>query len=370
MKIAFIGSRGIPALYGGFETATEEIGARLAERGHHVTVYCRPGNGDRDELHYRGMDKIYLPCVKRKSLETITHTFVALLHAAYTSYDAIIIMNPANGPLCIIPWLRGTPFAVHVDGLDWERSRWPEYGKKFIRFGAWCCTKLAPAIIADSHGIADYYKRTWNRDSVYAAYGADIKERKDTSRLDELGLESRGYLLVVARLEPENHTDRIIAAFENTDTDLPLVIVGDTNYESDYIRQLKSHESDRVRFLGGIYDDDLLETLLQHCLLYLHGHSVGGTNPVLLQAMAASCAILCLDVPFNTEVIGDTGLTFSLDGAALQKTLTATLADTESLDSLRHAAQERVARKYTWSSVTDAYERLCVRLFRGDGAPS
>jgi glycosyltransferase involved in cell wall biosynthesis len=362
MKIAFIGGRGIPALYGGFETATEEIGRRLADRDHIVTVYCRPDNGDRKEVFYRGMNKIYVPCVKKKSLETLTHTFVALIHAAFCSYDVLIIMNPANGPLCIIPRLRTTPFALHVDGLDWERSRWPKYGQAFIRFGAWCSTKLAPALIADSRGIQAYYHETWGRDTVYAAYGADMQKPKSAARLAEVDLISKGYLLVVARLEPENHTDHIVRAYETLDSDLPLVIVGDTNYESAYINELKSHESDSVRFLGGIYDEDLLETLLQHSLIYLHGHSVGGTNPVLLQAMAASCGIVCLDVSFNVEVIEDTGVTFSLEGDSLQETLGDLLANTDDLHEMGKKAALRVSEHYTWDGVTDAYESLCKNL--------
>jgi glycosyltransferase involved in cell wall biosynthesis len=365
MKIAFIGSRGVPARYGDFETATEEIGRRLAERGHQVTVYCRPGNGDASETVYKGMRKIYVPCVKKKSLETLTHTAVALIHAAFRSYDVLIIMNPANGPLCIIPRLRRTPFALHVDGLDWERSRWPKFGRAFIRFGAWCSTKLAPALIADSRGIQDFYRTTWNRETVYAAYGADIQEPRSAARLHELGLESRGYLLVVARLEPENHTDLIVQAYKNMDTDLPLVIVGDTNYASDYINALKKSESESIRFLGGVYDADLLETLLQHCQVYLHGHSVGGTNPVLLQAMAASCAIVCLNVSFNGEVVGNTALTFEPDAGSLESTLSDLLENPAPLETFRGEARSRVETLYTWEAVTDAYENLCEQLRTG-----
>ncbi|MFP6582658.1 MAG: DUF1972 domain-containing protein [Candidatus Hydrogenedentota bacterium] len=368
MKIAFIGSRGVPALYGGFETATEEIGRRLADRGHQVTVYCRPGNGDRSEKSYRGMRKIYVPCVKKKSLETLTHTFVALLHAFFCRYDVLIIMNPANGPLCIIPRLRMTPFALHLDGLDWERSRWPKYGQKFIRFGAWCSTKLAPALIADSRGIQDYYQEHWNRETVYASYGADIQEPTSGDRLEELGLDSGQYLLVVARLEPENRTIEIIRAYQEINTELRLVIVGDTNYESEYIRELKEQESDFIWFLGGIYDAELLETLFQHCQLYLHGHSVGGTNPVLLQAMAASCAILCLNVSFNEEVIGDTGRSFEQDQESLESTLKDMLENPVDLESYRRDARIRVESEYTWEGVTDIYEDLCKQL--GNGSES
>lgn len=363
MKIAFIGSRGIPALYGGFETATEEIGARLAARGHEVTVYCRPGNGDRDEAVYRGMRKRYVPCLKKKSLETLSHTFVALVHAVVQDYDVLIIMNPANGPLCIIPRLFGKPFALHVDGLDWERSRWPWIGQKYIRFGAWCSTKLAPALIADSHGIEAYYRKHWNRETVYASYGADVKASHDPGLLDQYGLKAREYFLVVARLEPENNTDFIVRTYEELDVTIPLVVVGDTNYENDYIRSLREKAGDRVQFLGGIYDGDVLESLLHHSLLYVHGHSVGGTNPVLLQAMACSCAIAYLDVSFNREVAGEAGLPFSLEDGGLAEELLKAAELSASVEELRENACARVQTEYTWDGATDSYEALCMSLY-------
>ena len=362
MKIALIGSRGIPALYGGFETATEEIGARLASRGHEVTVYCRPGNGDASEEYHRGMKKVFVPCLKKKSLETLTHTLMALLHASRRSFDVLIIMNPANGPLCVIPRLKGIPFALHVDGLDWERSRWPWIGRKFIKFGAWCSTKLAPALIADSHGIEEYYRKHWNRDTVYASYGAMAKESHDPALLQQFELKPRKYCLVVARLEPENHTQFIVDTYLKHDSKIPLVIVGDTNYASTYIQELKSLESDRIRFLGGVYDGELLESLLHHSLLYIHGHSVGGTNPVLLQAMACGCAIAFLDVVFNVEVAGSFGAPFSLDDNRLLEILAAAIANPAALDESRTRALAHVQQEYTWDAATDEYEKLCKDL--------
>jgi glycosyltransferase involved in cell wall biosynthesis len=362
MKIAFIGSRGIPALYGGFETATEEIGARLAERGHDVTVYCRDGNGDRGEGMYRGMQKVYVPCVRKRSLETLSHTFFALLHAFFRSYDALIIMNPANGVLCWIPRLRGTPFALHVDGLDWERSRWPWIGQKFIRFGAWCGTKIAPILIADSHGIAEYYRKQWGRETVYASYGADVQSEYDSGLLEPFGLEELGYYLVVARLEPENHTNYVIECYRRLETGVPLVIVGDTNYGGAYTEALKGAGDAKVRFLGRIDEREVLESLLHHSLLYVHGHSVGGTNPVLLQAMACSCAIAFLDVPFNREVVGETGFGFGLEDGLLEGVFQDALNNGDFAGGLRVQTCERVREQYSWKQAADAYESLCTAL--------
>jgi glycosyltransferase involved in cell wall biosynthesis len=362
MRIAIIGSRGIPALYGGFETATEEIGAHLAERGHEVTVYCRYGNGDSKETSYRGMHKVYVSCVKLKPLETLSHSFMALWHVIFHRYDVLIIMNPANGLLCWMPRLLGIPFALHVDGLDWERSRWPWYGRKFIRFGAWCASKLAPALIADSEAIANFYRQTWKRETAYASYGAEMSPCTDATLLEAYGLQPHNYFLVVARLVPENHTEGILQAYSMIDTELPLVIVGDTNYESNYIRHLKVSAPLGVHFLGGIYNANHLQSILHHSLLYLHGHSVGGTNPILLQAMACSCAIAYFDVNFNAEVMDECGQRFKLDDDSLKECFTDALNGEGWLEDCRLKAQARVAEEYTWERACDAYEQLCTDL--------
>ena len=169
---------------------------------------------------------------------------------------------------------------------------------------------------------------------------------------------------MVARLEPENHTDYIVETYCKLDTDIPLVVVGDTNYESDYIRGLRGCGDDRVRFLGGVYEGHVLESLLHHSLLYIHGHSVGGTNPVLLQAMACSCAIAYLDVSFNEEVIGGIGDPFGLGDDRLSQLFNQSVANPSQLDVSRELSKERVEEKYTWVKATDSYEAMCRSLNR------
>ena len=363
MKIAFVGGRGVPARYGGFETATEEIGARLAERGHEVVVYCRRPEGEEPLGAYRGMRLVHVPALRKKSFETLSHTFLSLSHLFFRPPDALIVLNPANAPLCIAPRLRGTPFALHVDGLDWERGRWPAWGRRYIRFGAWFATKIAPAIIADSRGIQQYYRNHWGRETHYASYGADPVFPPAPRLVEEMGLKPRRYFLVVARLEPENHTDLIIRAYNKLQTDMPLVIVGDTNYESAYTRSLAElADGDRVRLVGGIYDRERLNALLCHCYAYAHGHAVGGTNPVLLNAMACGACILYLDVNFNVEVAGEAGISFPLDVDGAAAAFQAAIDDPARAEKLRDQARERVAEAYTWEGATDAYEGLCFSL--------
>ena len=370
MKIAFAGGRGIPARYGGFETAVEEIGARLAQRGHDVTVYSRAGYADSKGEMHRGMRRIETPYLRRQSLETLSHTFMSILRAARDRPDVLLLVNPANGPLLLMTRALRIPCAINVDGIDWERSKWPPLGRRVIEFGAWCCAKFAPVVIADSHGIAEYYRGRWGRASYYASYGAEPWEFAPPRYLGEFGLESRRYALVVARLEPENNTELIVRAHIESDVNMPLVIVGDTHYESDYVRRLKSiAPPDRVKFLGLIYDSDRLRELLGHCATYIHGHSVGGTNPILLEAMACGACIAYLDVTFNAEVCGDAGVPFARSVEACAAAVRALSSDDARSDKLRRAARARQAERYTWDQAADRYEALCRSLVERRALP-
>jgi len=370
VKIAFAGSRGIPARYGGFETAVEEIGARLAERGHEVSVYCRKGYDTGAGDVYRGMRRIVVPYVHQQAIETLTHTASAVCHASMRRPDVLLLVNPANGPLLLMPRLARIPCAINVDGLDWERTKWPVLGRRVIEFGAWCCTKLAPVVIADAHGIQTYYRERWGRESYYASYGAEPYTFAKPRYLHEWNLESRGYHLVVARLEPENHTDLLIELHARSASRLPLIIIGDTNYDSAFVRAIKKQaDPDRVRFLGALYDWPRLRELLAHANVYLHGHSVGGTNPILLEAMACGACILYLAVVFNEEVAGDAGVAFSTDPEEGAHRLAALESDPARADRLRAAARARQAAAYTWDGAADAYERLCRSLAETGRAP-
>lgn len=363
LRIAFVGSRGVPALYSGFETAATEICQRLVERGHDVTVYCRKGYGDESEPTYRGIKKRYLPRLNVKVADTLSHTFLSLMDCALHPPDVILVVNPANGPLCVIPRLRGTPFAINVDGLEWKRGKWPWIGQRYFYFASWICTKIAPAIIADNRGIQDFYQRQWGSGSYYASYGAEVEESTNPSLLGEFGLRPDGYFLVVARLEPENNAELIVRAFEAVNTDKQLIIVGGSNYPGGWQRRLQESVRDaRIRFLDGIYDQAKLTEVICNSYAYIHGHMVGGTNPVLLKALGCGACVLYADVDFNAEVVKDAGVPFplSIDGA--RQVFQRIVDESGSREEFRVRAPQRIRDAYTWDMVTDAYEELCYRL--------
>ncbi|HIJ53328.1 MAG TPA: glycosyltransferase [Planctomycetes bacterium] len=379
MRIAFVGTRGVPALYGGFETAVEEIGRRLVKRGHKVTVYCRNGYGDKSESTYEGIRKIYLPRLRLKIADTLSHTFVSLMHQFFYPSDVIIVMNAANGPLCVIPRLRGTPFAINVDGLEWMRGKWPLIGRKYFYLAAWFCTKISPtvnnttdniqqsykALIADSSGIQEFYKETWNCDTYYAAYGTYIEQCTKPELLKKYDLLKEDYFLIVARLEPENNTDLIIKAFEELRTDKKLIIVGDGGYKSKYERKLKAlTKGERVRFLGAIYEQEDLTEIMCNCFAYIHGHMVGGTNPILLKALGCGACVLYLDTGyrFNSRVAGNYGIPFPKTIEGLQGRMQYLLDHPKEVLKYRKHSPECIKEIYTWDKVTDGYENLCFNL--------
>ena len=245
----------------------------------------------------------------------------------------LIVFNPANGPLCILPWLRRIPFAINVDGLEWRRGKWPAIGRAYFYFASWLCTLIAPEIIADARAMQKFYRDHWRRETYFAAYGAYLIEAKREGLIAEYRLEPNEYFLVVARMEPENNTDLIVEGFNRVKTDKKLAVVGGTPYKSKYYDDLvKNNKDERIHFLGPIYDQDRLNELLCNCFAYIHGHMVGGTNPVLLQALGAGSCVLYLDhdYHFNREVVADAGLGFTRDLESLKMCIETLLANPES----------------------------------------
>lgn len=365
MRIALAGCRGVPALYSGFETAATEIGTRLVQRGHDVVVYCRYGYGDQSEREYCGIRKVYLPRLNFKVADTLSHTFFSFLHACVRPPDVMIVFNGANGPLCVVPRLRGIPFAVNIDGLEWKRAKWPWIGQRYFYFASWFCTKIAPALISDSRGIVDFYRKQWNTDSYYAAYGGYVQRSRSPEVLQEFGLKPRDYLLVVARMEPENNGELILSAFDKVDTDKRLVIVGGTNFKSEYAHRLMSSIVDpRVVFTGGVYDQEKLTELICNSYAYVHGHMVGGTNPILLTALGCGACVLYADVCFNAEVVGAAGVPFPLEIEGARAVFQHIVDHPDEADAYRPLGPPRITSAYSWDLITDRYEELCRRLHK------
>jgi glycosyltransferase involved in cell wall biosynthesis len=360
MRIALVGTRGVPARYGGFETAVEEVGSRLARRGHEVVVYCRttPGQQDRPAEHL-GMRLVHLPAARTRSLETLSHSALSVAHLLAHRTDAAIVFNAANSPLLPALRLARIPVATHVDGLEWKRAKWGRGGQRYYRVAEALAVRWSDALIADAEGIGGYYDREFGAPTELISYGAPLIQ-PGADRLAELGLAPRGYHLVVARFEPENHVHVIVDGYRRSGARKPLVVVGSAPYSDEYTRKVHDLADDRVRFLGGVWDQEQLDQLYGNCATYLHGHSVGGTNPSLLRAIGAGAAVLAHDVDFNVEVLRDAGRFFT-DADDVARLLEAAEADPVTAARAGERARER-ARQYDWDDVAQGYERLAVRL--------
>lgn len=359
MRIALVGTRGVPARYGGFETCVEQVGLRLVKAGHQVMVYCRAGDDAPKLAEYEGMQLVHMPALKKKALETLSHTALSTMHLLGHRIDAVIVFNAANAVFLPLLRARRIPVATHVDGLEWKRSKWQGAGRRYYRIAESLAVRWSDALIADAQGIADYYDAEFNARSELIAYGAPILSGA-SDRLAELGLVSRRYHLAVARFEPENHVDVIVDGYCRSDAALPLVVVGSAPYADEYTARIHSLADGRVNFLGGVWDQDLLDQLYANCATYLHGHSVGGTNPSLLRAIGGGAATIAYDVNFNREVLADSGRFFrsAIDVAGEIEYAERHVKHTQR----RGERAEQIALRYDWDDVTRRYEALCANL--------
>jgi len=365
MRIAMLGTRGIPASYSGFETCVEQLGQRLVERGHEVTVYCRSHHITYEGTHYKGMRLVKLPTIANKYLDTLAHSFLSSLHALPRRYDVGLYFIAGNSPVTWIPRLVGTRTILNVDGLDWKREKWPSLAKKYIQVAEFLATKLPTIYLTDSRSVQGYYRDRFGHEPPYIPYGSEVEISPPGETLAHFGLEPRRYVLFVGRLVPENCAHHLVEAFRGLDTDLKCVIVGDAAYANEYIAGLKAaaERDSRVVLTGYVFGEGYRE-LGSHAHIFVETSGVGGTHPALVEAMAFGNCVVVHDTPENLETIGGAGLAYDgrVGAESLREVLRALLADPEAVETYRQQAAARARASYSWEAVTDAYERLFYRL--------
>lgn len=365
MKIAFISTRGIPNNYGGFEQFAEYISVGLVRRGHEVVVYS-PHFHPYREPDYKGVRIKHIYSPEKwigSSVGSFFYDFLSLRDALKKEKFDIIY---EAGYTSIVPayiWfnvkrIKYPLFTTNMDGLEYKRTKFNRWVQKFVFWEERMAVKHSHFLIADNMGIHDYYKEKYGKESKFLAYGADIHEDYDEDILKEFGLEADGYFIVVARLEPENNLFMAIEGYLASGQygKRPLVIVGKTN--TPYGKHLVERYGDdrNIRFVGGIYDFRKLNSIRHYSYAYFHGHSVGGTNPSLLEAMASGCFILAHDNIFNCAVLGENALYYGSTDAAM-----------EMLDGIDQAVSaykkeytgrnlEVIRRDYSWEKLVDEHE--------------
>ena len=356
-----IGTRGVPAQYGGFETAVEEIGSRMAADGHRVVVYCR--NPGQTQTEHLGMELVNLSAMRKRSLETLSHTGLSVAHAVRHRPDAAVLFNAGNAPYIPVLKAARVPTAVHVDGLEWKRAKWQGFGARYYRWAERAAARSGLPLIADAQGIADHLRTTYGVDSHVIAYGAPVLD-PGTDRLGEMELTARGYHLVVARLEPENHVDVVVRGYAESGSPRPLVVVGSAPYGDEHVAEIRAAAGGSdTRFVGAVWDQDLLNQLYAGSASYLHGHSVGGTNPSLLRALGCAAPVTAYDVNFNREVTAGHARFFT-DPASVAAAIAADDAEPAGAAARGAEGQRHAAVTYRWDDVAEDYLRLLTGMAR------
>ncbi len=360
LRIAILGTRGIPACYGGFETFAEQLSTRLVGRGHSLTVYGRcaffedvPRWGE-----YRGVTQRIVPTIRHKYLDTPVASLTSFVDLLWRRFDVVLLCNAANSLFAFSARLRGVPLLINVDGVERKRKKWNMLGKLGYLLGEWCSILFADRIVADAEVIRQYYAETYAHPSTVIAYGADAIRRPAGETLAKFGLSERAYLLYVSRLEPENNALGVVQAYAKSKLKIPLVIVGDAPYADAYKAQVKACAADGVIFTGFQFGEAYQE-LQSNCYAYIQATEVGGTHPALVEAMAYGNCVIANSTPEHHEVLRESGLFYERnDFEQLAARLSEICASPIMVDEYRAKALAEAEARFRWEVITDQYEKL------------
>jgi len=357
-RLAILGSRGLPARYGGFETFVEELAPRLVERGIDVTVFCEDRTGPKPLVH-KGVELRYVRAWAPGPLRTL-HFDLACMQRAAWSFDVVYLLGYGAACGARLAQLGGARLWINPGGLEWRRSKWGRHARLWLRAMEATACRVADRMIFDNGALAEeVVARHGARATATIAYGAAaLRQRLGTAPLEALGVRPGAYDLVVCRFEPENHLLEIVRAHAAAAARVPLVIVSNADLATDYVRSVRAAAGAEAKFVGTIYAPEVLQPLRQHARLHLHGHSVGGTNPSLLEAMGAGSHVLAADNRFNREVLGANGAYWADEGELVLRLQEAAALAAPRRASYGRANRDRVERAYCWERIADQYAAL------------
>ena len=349
MKLAIVGTRGIPNRYGGFEECAEQLSLRWVAQGHQVRVYG-VHHHPYSEPHYHGVERVSIFDPQRwGSASQFVYDLGCILHLKKNPVDAVLQLGYTSSGIWQRLWPHHFYVATNPDGLEWTRAKYSEPVKRFLKWSEGQAVRRSNALIADAPEIARQLKKEWGVESHCIPYGTERGRAFVGDWVEDLGLEQARFDLILARMEPENQIESMLRARLESESQLPLIVVGGT--ENSYARRLIGRYACReIRFVGSCYDRPKVEGLRRAARYYLHGHTAGGTNPSLLEAMASGCAVIAHSNPFNRWVLGEQGEYFSNITE-----LAALLSRTEPVPDRRAALNERLERDFDWDSIADRY---------------
>jgi glycosyltransferase involved in cell wall biosynthesis len=357
LRVAFIGGRGVIGKYSGVETFYEWVGQALAARAYEITAYCRTYFTP-DQKEYARIRIVRLPTIRTKHLETFVHSLLSTVHACFSDYDIVHYHTLGPSLFSFLPRLFSKKTVVTVQGLDWQRKKWSWFARLVLKAAEWTSAHFPNRTIVVSHTLERYYRQRYGRTVSYIPNGSDLIHRTTGPHLAEFDLEPDNYVLFLGRFSPEKNLDLLIQAFEAVSTPMKLVLAGGSSHTDEYVHRLRSHASERIRFLDWLAGDPLKEVLTNAALFVLPS-DMEGLSLALLDAMAAGLCVLASDIPENQEAIGDAGFTFAAGNAVdLQRMLTTLLSNAALRHKKGEQARERIRQHFLWSRVTDDLEQL------------
>ncbi|MFZ1140345.1 MAG: glycosyltransferase family 4 protein [Candidatus Sulfotelmatobacter sp.] len=371
LRVAFIGGRGVISKYSGIETYYEEVGKRLAEMGHEVTVYCRK-HFTPAQAEHNGMRLVRLPTIQSKHLETLIHTLLSTIHALTQRYD--VVHYHALGPalFSFLPRLLGKKTAVTVQGLDWQRKKWGWLASAVLRRGERAAAYLPTGTMVVSQALQRRYRELHGIEAFYVPNGGVLRERSEPRKSLDWGLRPGKYILFLGRFSPEKGCHLLVEAFEQIETDVKLVMAGASSYCDGYSRELQRHASDCIRILDWV-SGETLDELLTNAMVFVLPSDLEGLSLALLDAMGAGVCVLTSDVPENREVVDGAGLTFQRGNATdLADRLRFLIANPAVREAAGRTAKKRIAERYQWQKIAEGIEKTYFQLMGWEqlGAPA
>lgn len=365
LDIGVYGARGVPSTYSGYETFLTAFLPELVTRGHSVTMYCRRSGPDRPRT-YRGVRNVYLPSIETKQLSTMTHGMIASIAARAHRHDVVLAVNVANAPFCALARYTGQPIVLNTDGQEWLRGKWGRVARSYFLRSARIASRSANALVADSIGMAEIYAAQFGARSTVIPYPwTALPVPAEPTVLREHGLVAGRFVCLAGRLIPENNAVPLVESYLAGTMDWPFVVLGEANYDSPVERRLRSLASGdaRLRLLGHVSDRSSFASIIGSAGVYLHGHSVGGINPSLVEAMGSRALIVALDTVFNREALGDAGWYFADFDEELRHVIehVATLP-VHAGNDMRAKARTRALELFDLDRITSAYEDLLIRV--------
>lgn len=359
-KLIITGIRGVPATHGGFETFAENLALFLINRGWSVDVYCQESKTEYPDTfasEWRGVKRIHIPVHGKGAKATVLFDYLSIKHAAGMG-GLVLTLGYNTAMFNILLRIKGMKNIINMDGIEWKRAKWSWYEKAWLYMNERAACLIGNHLIADHPVIAQHLgSRTRDSKISMIAYGARRVTSADASLIATFGIRPKNYAVLIARPEPENSIYEIVKAFSGSTRGMNLVVLGRYDQDNAYHQKVVQTAGHEVRFVGAVYEHDVLDALRLHAALYIHGHTVGGTNPSLIEALGAGQAILAHDNPFNRWVVGEDAAFFR-DEATCSELLDTLLNDTALLERMATASRKRYEEEFTWDNILLQYERL------------